>query len=182
MTLDELQRAFKMYFDEMDRCVIGECYWALLHIVMILPDVCAALESDDGQGKPDKYKNWCKRYLADTYMTAADWYALRCAILHQGRTTPDEGRYKSVSLSAPSVGGTRLHKVVVQPENNITLDMGKMAEEVKESISRWLRDLQSQEHGSRLANLQKHLTTLAREKPKILPGISGLDIQVVSST
>ncbi len=114
MTPVELNQAFKMYFEEMDRCVLQGCYWALLHLSMVLPDICAALESEDGQGKPDKYKNWCKRYLADRFMSPSDWYALRCALLHQGRTTSEEGRYRSFSLSSPGTGGgVRLHKYAV---------------------------------------------------------------------
>jgi len=181
MSFDELDQAFKAYFDEMDRCVAGGCYWALLHLSVILPDICAALESEDGQGKPDKYKNWCKRYLADEAMSASDWYALRCALLHQGQTTPDEGRYRSVSLSSPATA-VRLHKVIVPSEGNITLDMVRVAEDIRGSIARWRRDLESPAQANHLANLQRHLSTLAKEKPKTIPGISGLDIQVVSST
>ena len=182
MTVEELNQAFKMYFEEMDRCVRQGCYWALLHLSIVLPDICAALESEDGEGKPNKFKNWCKRYLADKFMSPSDWYALRCALLHHGRTTSEEGRYRSFSLSSPLAGGVRLHKVAVPSEENITLDMGKVADEIRESIEHWLRDLQNPEQTGHLANLQRHLSTLAKEKPKTIPGISGLNLWVVSST
>jgi hypothetical protein len=49
LTVADLEAAFKTYVDEMDRCVAATCYWALLHVVVALPDVCAALESADGE-------------------------------------------------------------------------------------------------------------------------------------
>jgi hypothetical protein len=86
-------------------------------------------------------------------------------------------------LSSPdSGGGVRLHKVDVPSEGNITLDIVKVADEVRESIERWFRDLQNPEQTGHLANLQRHLSTLAQEKPKTIPGISGLELWVVSST
>jgi hypothetical protein len=182
MTREELHAAFKTYFEEMESCVKGESYWALLHMSIVLPDICGALESDNGQGHPDKYKNWCKRYLADARMSASDWYALRCGLLHQGRTTSDAGRYRSYSLQRPRAEVARLHKVVIPGEQNITLDMGAVAEEIRESVRKWLNDLESPGQEMHLANLQKHLPSLARKKPKTIPESSGLVVSVVSST
>jgi hypothetical protein len=38
MTAADLERAFKTYFDEIGRCTASKCYWALLHLVVVLPD------------------------------------------------------------------------------------------------------------------------------------------------
>ena len=43
-TVDDLTTAFNVYFDEMTACEKNGCYWALLHLLVSLPDICAALE------------------------------------------------------------------------------------------------------------------------------------------
>jgi hypothetical protein len=44
LTLADLEQAFKVHFDEMEKCEDKKCYWALLHLVVILPDICGALD------------------------------------------------------------------------------------------------------------------------------------------
>jgi hypothetical protein len=83
-TLEELEKAFSVYFDEIERCRKTECYWALLHVVVALPDICAALESDDGRTSGAKYVSWCNRFPATEIMNGDDWWEVRCLVLHQG--------------------------------------------------------------------------------------------------
>ncbi len=84
MTAEELERAFSTYVEEINRCLVTKCHWALLHILVILPDICAALESCDGKTDGGRYRNWCKRYFPDDRrFTPGDRYAIRCALLHQ---------------------------------------------------------------------------------------------------
>ena len=33
----ELEDAFEVHFDEMENCEQHKCYWALLHLVVVLP-------------------------------------------------------------------------------------------------------------------------------------------------
>ena len=49
LTRGALDKTFQMYWDDMDRCRAGDAYWSLLHVTVCLPDICAALESDDGR-------------------------------------------------------------------------------------------------------------------------------------
>jgi hypothetical protein len=43
-TAADLEQAFSVYFTEMESCENAGCYWALLHLAVILPDVCGAFE------------------------------------------------------------------------------------------------------------------------------------------
>lgn len=97
-----LEQTFKVYFDEMQRCVKGKCYWALLHLVLVLPDVCAAMESVNGESDDGRYRNWCKRYLSDEMINPDDWYRMRCVILHQGRTSMKKARVSTQPLDSAS--------------------------------------------------------------------------------
>jgi len=62
LTADDFEQAFSLYFKEMDRCVAMGCYWALLHVLLALPDVCAALEAPQATVR-ERYTEWCRRYL-----------------------------------------------------------------------------------------------------------------------
>ena len=56
----------------MDKCEAAECYWALLHLVIVMPDVCAALEHDKGDtaGESGKrYEAWCKSFWTTDAMS-----------------------------------------------------------------------------------------------------------------
>ena len=48
LTPGSLDSAFQIYWDEMDRCRAARTYWALLHVTICLPDICAALERRTG--------------------------------------------------------------------------------------------------------------------------------------
>src|SRR6187402_3006998 len=100
---ETLQNTFRAYFETMEQCVRGRAYWALLHVLVVLPDVCAAMEREDGDADDGAYRNWCKRFLADQTMKPGDWYRLRCLLLHQGRTRDDQGKsqYEHFRFSHP---------------------------------------------------------------------------------
>src|SRR5262245_45193585 len=80
----ELESSFKVHFNEMDNCEKNKCYWALLHLVVILPDICAALETNNGETDGDKYQKWCEKNLSNPKLAKQDWWAIRCGLLHQG--------------------------------------------------------------------------------------------------
>ena len=58
-TAADLERAFSVYFTEMESCEKAECYWALLHLAVILPDVCGALEFGSTSKVSKRYTDWC---------------------------------------------------------------------------------------------------------------------------
>ena len=61
-TIEQLKEDFALYFDEIERCKHNKCYWALLHILLALPDVCASLQTDLGNLKGtvgSRYVDWC---------------------------------------------------------------------------------------------------------------------------
>ena len=183
----QLEEAFATYFEEIERCKVAQCYWSLLHLLVILPDICAALESDNGEAKRDRYLNWCKRHFGrDKTFTPEDRYAVRCALLHQGRTVTDKGQYGSYSFVQPTATGGILHRLVHDfgPEHkpNFTLDVSSMALETVQAIRSWFADLQAVENARRLHNVKRHVRWLARKGEKIIPGISGTTVQTTSST
>ena len=77
---DELKNAFEVYYSEMSRCEAASAYWALLHVVVVLPDICAALESDPTVKVGSRYVDWCEAHFhTDPRFTAGDRFQMRNA-------------------------------------------------------------------------------------------------------
>ena len=101
-----LNNAFRNW-DEMDRCRRGRTYWALLHIVVCLTDIGAALQSLTGENSVDLYIDWCNHHLNDPLLNGAERYGMRCKVLNRGRATTDDqtGRYDGFSFGQPAADG-----------------------------------------------------------------------------
>ena len=176
---DDLDRAFALYFTEMDRCVSATCHFALLHVIFSLPDVCAALESPNRITSADRYRDWCGRYLNDPLLSPDEFYNLRCALLHQGHAL-GKGRYSTYSFAVQA--GISVHRYVVTSERNITLDPRQMVTDMKSAIQAWFTDLRTPANVATLITVGGHLRSLVREQPKVISGIGGAQFMVQSST
>jgi len=177
----ELSSAFKHYFDEVDRCRQGKCYWALLHLLIVLPDICGALESDNGEANRDKYKRWCERYIADFLISSEEWYDIRCVLLHQGRTQGKRGkRYKVYSFSQPNMNGSKVHRKVI--DGVLHLDVDEIAKEFLKGMREWTKDLGLEKHQIYATNVEHNLPSLARVTPKGTCLVEGVRIQNLSTS
>ncbi len=92
-TPDDLEQAFRVYFAEMERCASAGHHFALLHVIVALPDVCAALE-DPGASVMQRYEAWCGRYHRQELLSPVEFYDLRCKLLHQGQAGPTPRRIR----------------------------------------------------------------------------------------
>ena len=176
---DELERAFRVYFEEIERCRTSDCYWALLHVIVSLPDICGALESENNWATEDKYVAWYQAYLPNWGMTPKDYRDIRNLVLHQGQTRSRSGRY--YKFTKPNQRGMSAHRVTSGGEVMV-LDVGKLATEAIEGIRRWFRDLQGARAKDRHANVTKNLPSLVTVKEQELPGITGATFQVTHTT
>ena len=177
----DLDSAFSLYFDEISHCRAAGNYLALLHLLVSLPDVCAALQDDNGRTSNVRYQAWCRYFGTDPRFTPEDRYALRCAVLHQGKTTMDRGgQYRSYSILLPSTdlivdlvsdfGGGRY---------NYGVHVDELISQTRTAIREWFADVQTD--ARRRQNVERHLPGLARYGKKIVGGIS-ITAPTLSST
>lgn len=164
MTRQWFEDTFKMYLDEIDRCVEGKCYWALLHLVLVLPDVCAAMETDSGTTEGKLYREWCEKYLADPLVTPEDWYQMRCGVLHQGRTIDDKqkSQYTRFAFNQPSVGIVHRNVMHTEQDKILQLDVGEMANELRVAMNKWFEVLSKNEDPRIVRNVTHHVEALVR--------------------
>jgi hypothetical protein len=88
------------YIDQLRKTAkAGIPYFTLMGTLALI-DICAALNSENGETKGSKFKRWYEKHLSSyhsgsnhaTDFDAEDCYKLRCRILHQGRAEMDHGK------------------------------------------------------------------------------------------
>jgi hypothetical protein len=167
-TVEDLSRAFAVYFIEMDRCEKSGAYWALLHIALVMPDICAALEYGPGAKVGERYTSWCHDYFPnDPNFTEDDRYQIRNALLHEGSTLPNKSQYASVSFVEPGATEIEVHQDVTDDgggKKNLTLDVKKLADETRAAMERWFSSLQHD--AKRNEQVASRLSRVARVQTK----------------
>jgi hypothetical protein len=161
LTPGRLDSAFRIYWDAMDRCRRGAAYWSLLHVTMCLPDICAALQSDDGETTPALYKAWCDQHLSDPALSSAERYRMRCRVLHQGRASIGHpGRYTGFSFAQPTPNGQTVHMRL--DDSTLILDVGRLSDEVKAGVERWIRHVEASPTLPEALNTERNLPSLVQ--------------------
>lgn len=185
LTPGTLQTAFKMYWDDMDRCRNAKAYWSLLHVTVCLPDICAALESSNGETDKSRYARWCNQYLPGPYLSGEERYGIRCKVLHQGRASTDKpgGRYVGFSFGQPSATGITDHMRV--EGTTLNLDVGSLAQEVRFGVGLWIQHLEASLDGAEASNTEGNLQSLVQVRVLPIPvpvgSISGGSHSVTTS-
>jgi len=182
LTKSSLNSAFKIYWDEMVRCRKGRAYYALLHLTVCLPDICAALQSANGETKGARYKAWCDQYLTNPKLTGAERWDMRCKVLHQGRASIPPGRYDGFSFSQPAATGEVDHERL--DGKTLILDVGKISDEMKTAVEAWISRLESNLSGADALNTAKNLPSLIQVRqfplPGTKPGVSSIQPIVIN--
>ncbi len=184
LTIADFESAFRVYLDEMERCERSGCYWALLHLVVVIPDICGALEAPTGEATKAGYVDWCRRMLPPAPpapLTPEERYEMRCILLHQGRTLASKGRYTYFKFIPPQPPGVKLHGVQ-QATDQITLDVVELSTEMKKALRDWFQDLQDPAQAQRAATAAPNLTKLVTVKPLPVPGIGGFLVNVTHTS
>ena len=148
-----------------------KCYWALLHLVVVLPHICSGLESPDGESHGNGYKDWCRDYLADSTVSTEDWHTIRNGLLHQGKTLPSAKKggaakkgYTSYSFGQPTPNGGIIHRIVFNETSgsHLHLDVGRLKKEVLVAVRKWFQEREAKATSKVSMNAKKNLSTLAR--------------------
>jgi hypothetical protein len=179
-TVNELEKAFAVYFDEIDRCRQAGAYWALLHVVVALPDICGALESDNGWATGEKHIEWCARYWrpGDGCLSPDDYRDIRNIVLHQGRSVTKQGRFYKFTRPT-ALGVFHRNSSCTSSGDVVVLDVGELAAELVDGIRAWFRDLQTD--GARRANVAKNLPKLVIVETREVPGIGGPRFDLINT-
>lgn len=123
-----------------DSCRIRHFYLSLF-CCLTLPDICGAISSDDGIATGQKYKNWFDTYVAPNYagnFSGSNFYAFRCAALHQGRSGHKYLGYTRIIFLVPiDTNESYLHNNVLNDALN--LDVVAFCHDIVGAVRTWMR-------------------------------------------
>ena len=89
----------QILINELKGAFENNLWFIAINISLTIPDICSALESENGKTDGTKYKNWINTYLVQKYnnfITGDDIWKLRCASLHQGKFNHDCPRFNKI--------------------------------------------------------------------------------------
>jgi hypothetical protein len=99
---------------EVDRALNACFFYLAVANCLGLPDICAAMESADGETTGNRYKTWYDKWMAAAYqeITSVDMYSLRCGVIHQGVMTHRKMQYDRIVFGIPDVRSVYIHRMV----------------------------------------------------------------------
>ena len=147
-------------------------YYVALFSALALPDICAALESADGEASKGKFIAWFNTHVAPRYNGFLDGeacYYFRCSMLHQGSTQHPRGRYSRIIFVEPGNSGMVLHNNIMNDALNI--DVCIFCEDICQAVERWWPGASTQDQ------FQANLSRFVRRHPGgLAPYIVGLPV------
>lgn len=75
----------KNFLQAIEKSLANENWYSALFLALTLPDICGKIEFPD-KNSSKRYIEWFEKYMTRYLINvpATDFYALRCAILHEG--------------------------------------------------------------------------------------------------
>lgn len=123
---------------QIEKSVTSGSYLLGLYVALALPDICGALESNNGVATGNRYQAWFNKWVAPKYggtLTGAQCYAYRCGVLHQGRSKHNNLGYSKIIFLEPN-SRMVLHRNIFNDAYNIDLKI--FCGDIVTSVREWL--------------------------------------------
>jgi hypothetical protein len=159
---------------EVLRALEAKFYYLALIFVLTLPDICAALESADGESSGPRYKAWVDANLASYFpeLTASDMWQLRCGVLHQGRCGHARMPYARIIFTMPTTEGRVSHNRIIKDALNV--DLALFSFSVVHAVREWLQ------RNAQNPTLHANLPNLVRVHAHGMPPYIDIDMPVIA--
>ncbi|HHU0040342.1 TPA: hypothetical protein ACT9LS_003088 [Legionella pneumophila] len=126
------------FLDQISKGIEANLYYLALFASLSIPDICGALGSENGKSRRDKYINWFNENVGNPKnynLSGEDCYHLRCAMLHQGKTTHDRSGFQRVIFVEPSPRLIILHNNIIN--NALNIDVQIFCSDLIEAAKKW---------------------------------------------
>ncbi|MFE6135595.1 hypothetical protein [Bacillus sp. NPDC057893] len=154
-------------FNEIERGLDAGVYHLSLGMALCIPDICAALQSEDGKANGNKYREWYNRYVGDKFrMSAADCYYFRCSFLHQGSTQHEKSNYKRIIFVEPNPAFFFHNNVI---DDVLNIDLVQFCRGLIDSARKWLAEVKEEENF--IKNYSKSFKRYSEGMPPYIVGI-----------
>jgi len=129
--------------EQIERGLDQNLYYLALFAALSLPDICGALDSDDGEADRSKYISWFDEYVGDGYksgtqafLSGDDCYYFRCGILHQGSSHNPKSGYSRILFVEPGATTNVFHCNIMNDALNI--DVRIFCKDIINGVRVWL--------------------------------------------
>ncbi|MET3349661.1 UNVERIFIED_ORG: hypothetical protein ABID57_001333 [Arthrobacter sp. UYEF1] len=141
------------HLTESVRTAVQQSNWyAALGLALTLPDICSRLEAPHIKQSQPRYVIWCNTYIVPGYtsfvgpereehifLSGEDCYALRCAVLHEGRDDIVEQKARqaidSFNFTLPMPNGNSTHRNLLG--NRLQLEVHRFCWDICDGADRW---------------------------------------------
>ena len=141
----------KELLDQIGAALEQNLYYLALMGSLAIPDICGAMESEDGEATGARYKEWFDKYVPPAWfesepaVTGEDCYRFRCSLLHQGSSQHERSRYSGVMFLDPRAQNVMCHRSVFisgsgeSERRLLVLDIRLFCLEIICGAERWLK-------------------------------------------
>jgi hypothetical protein len=135
------------FLDQVGAAVDARLYYLALFACLALPDICAAMESADGEATKQRYLDWFDRWLPQyaknpyVQLTALDCYLFRCSLLHQGSAQHPKSSYDRILFVEPGASTNVFHMNSLGGALNI--DVTVFCRDMLAAARQWLKTAES---------------------------------------
>lgn len=184
MSLDAL-------IDQLEKSLDSQYYFLALATALSVPDIAAAIDSDDGKATGQKYVAWYDEWVLPRFstnvnevlqargiespvdienpFTGAECYYYRCAMLHQARSTHARSAFSRVMFVEPKSTSNVIHYGILN--DALTIDLPSFCLEVTQGYRDWVAA--AQEEGNYKRNMEN---TMQRHRDGLAPYILGVPV------
>jgi hypothetical protein len=84
--MSPMESPLHRYLADIHYAMEAGAFYSALALSVAIPDICGAIEYPDEKLVGKRYRDWfdLSCYMLQSYLSAADCYAIRCSYLHQG--------------------------------------------------------------------------------------------------
>ena len=130
---------------QIEGAVGANAYYLALYAGLTIPDICGAMESEDGQATKAKYVAWFDKFVGGHYvvrgnptLTGEVCYFYRCSVLHQGRAQHPRLGYSRIIFVEPGATTHVFHNNVLMDALNI--DVSLFCQQLVGGARKWLEE------------------------------------------
>lgn len=134
----------KILISELQILLNNNVYYSALALALQVPDICGALEAENGKATGDQYRAWFNTYCGKEYegfFNGSDVWNVRCSFLHQGKVNHKNAAFERLIFQLPLQNGPTLH--TVRGDNSIILNLKCFIEAIIKGYEHWWKDNES---------------------------------------
>jgi hypothetical protein len=167
----------EVLIDQLDQSIDSEYYFLALAMALSVPDIAAAIGSNDGEANGKKYMAWYDKWVFPRFsinvnemlqargiknpvhienpFTGAECYYYRCAMLHQARSIHAKSAFSRVMFIEPQSTTHVIHYGILN--DALTIDLPSFCREVTQGYRDWVAVAQEEENYKKnIANTIQH--------------------------